>query len=157
MRLSPLSRRNLSIAAILYRRSGTLHFASTCPRAADLTASMRAWQHVKRTRRRKTSTARQTRIRARRVHGNSLHHNFGMGSQMSSAKPGLLAGLCAFNSSPPNIRLASFRTRSKTMEARIDNYKDLKLKLDGLVPPGHGFHRNLLFDALTVRFPVIRM
>jgi len=43
------------------------------------------------------------------------------------------------------------------MEARLDNYKDLKLKLDGLVPPGHGFHRNLLFDALYSSLPVIRM
>ena len=34
------------------------------------------------------------------------------------------------------------------MEARLDNYKDLKLKLDGMVPSGNGFHRNLLFDAL---------
>ena len=29
-----------------------------------------------------------------------------------------------------------------------DDYKDLKLKLDGIVPAGHGFHRNLLFDAM---------
>jgi quercetin dioxygenase-like cupin family protein len=34
-----------------------------------------------------------------------------------------------------------------SMEARPDNYKDLKLKLDGIVPSGNGFHRNLLFDA----------
>ena len=27
------------------------------------------------------------------------------------------------------------------MDARTNNDKDLKLKLDGLVPPGHGFHR----------------
>ncbi len=39
------------------------------------------------------------------------------------------------------------------MEARLDNYKELKLKLDGLVPPGHGFHRNLLFDALYSSLP----
>ena len=39
------------------------------------------------------------------------------------------------------------------MEARLDSYKDLKLKLDGMVPPGHGFHRNLLFDALYSSLP----
>src|SRR5262249_23574326 len=125
-------------------RSVTLRFASTCPRAVDLTASMRAWQHVKRTRRRKTSTARQTRIRARRVHGNSSSPQFrhGLANEPCKARPSGRA-LC-FNSLPPDISLASFRTRSTTMEARLDNYKDLRLKLDGLVPPGHGFHRNLL-------------
>ena len=35
------------------------------------------------------------------------------------------------------------------MEARLDQYKDLKLKLDGMVPPGH----NLLFDALYSSLP----
>lgn len=39
------------------------------------------------------------------------------------------------------------------MDATPANYKDLKLKLDGLVPPGHGFHRNLLFDALYASLP----
>ena len=39
------------------------------------------------------------------------------------------------------------------MEARLDQYKDLKLKLDGMVPPGHGFYRNLLFDALYSSLP----
>ena len=39
------------------------------------------------------------------------------------------------------------------MDAKLDNYQDLKLKLDGLVPPGHGFHRNLLFDALYSSLP----
>ena len=39
------------------------------------------------------------------------------------------------------------------MEVRPDNYKDLKLKLDGIVPPGNGFHRNLLFDALYSSLP----
>ena len=39
------------------------------------------------------------------------------------------------------------------MEARLDNYKDLKLKLEGIVPPGNGFHRNLLFDALYSSLP----
>ncbi len=33
-------------------------------------------------------------------------------------------------------------------QGKLDDYKDLKLKLAGLVPPGHGFHRNLLFDTL---------
>ena len=45
--------------------------ASTCPQAVASTANTRAWRHVKKTRSRKTSTARQTRTRARRVHGNS--------------------------------------------------------------------------------------
>ena len=39
------------------------------------------------------------------------------------------------------------------MDATLGNYKDLKLKLDGIVPPGHGFHRNLLFDALYSSLP----
>ena len=34
------------------------------------------------------------------------------------------------------------------MDARLDDYKDLKLKLEGFVPPGQGFHRNLLLDTL---------
>ena len=39
------------------------------------------------------------------------------------------------------------------MQARLDDYKDLKLKLDGIVPSGHGFHRNLLFDTLYASLP----
>src|SRR5262249_54783784 len=39
------------------------------------------------------------------------------------------------------------------MEARLHDYRNLKLKLDGIVPPGHGFHRNLLFDALYSSLP----
>jgi hypothetical protein len=34
-----------------------------------------------------------------------------------------------------------------------DKYKDLKLALDGFVPPGHAFHRNLLFDAMYASLP----
>jgi hypothetical protein len=34
-----------------------------------------------------------------------------------------------------------------------DDYKALKLKLDGLVPAGQGFHRNLLFDAMYASLP----
>ena len=34
-----------------------------------------------------------------------------------------------------------------------DDYKGLKLKLDGMVPPGQGFHRNLLFDTLYASLP----
>ena len=33
------------------------------------------------------------------------------------------------------------------------DYKDLKLKLDGLVPPGRGFFRNMLFDQLYASIP----
>ncbi len=32
-------------------------------------------------------------------------------------------------------------------------YKDLKLKLDGMVPPGHGFHRNVLLETLYASLP----
>ena len=39
------------------------------------------------------------------------------------------------------------------MDTKLSDYKDLKLKLDGLVPPGHGFHRNLLFDTLYASLP----
>jgi quercetin dioxygenase-like cupin family protein len=52
----------------------------------------------------------------------------------------------------PNTRLCSL-TREVAMEARLHDYRDLKLKLDGIVPPGHGFHRNLLFDALYSSLP----
>ena len=34
-----------------------------------------------------------------------------------------------------------------------DKYKDLKLQLDGFVPPGQGFKRNLLFDAMYASLP----
>ena len=39
------------------------------------------------------------------------------------------------------------------MEANASDYKELKLKLDGIVPAGHGFHRNLLFDQLYASLP----
>lgn len=39
------------------------------------------------------------------------------------------------------------------MEATTDNYKDLKLKLGGLVPPGQGFYRNMLLDTLYASLP----
>ena len=39
------------------------------------------------------------------------------------------------------------------MHAKTDNYKDLKLKLEGIVPTGHGFHRNLLLDCLYASLP----
>ena len=35
----------------------------------------------------------------------------------------------------------------------IDDYKDLKLKLDGMVPPGKGFYRNMLFEQLYASLP----
>ena len=35
----------------------------------------------------------------------------------------------------------------------IKDYKELKLQLEGLVPQGHGFHRNLLFDAVYASLP----
>ncbi len=34
-----------------------------------------------------------------------------------------------------------------------DKYKDLKLALEGHVPPGHGFHRNLLLDTMYASLP----
>ncbi len=38
------------------------------------------------------------------------------------------------------------------MHAPAD-YKDLKLGLDGMVPAGHGFHRNLLLGAMYAPLP----
>ena len=34
-----------------------------------------------------------------------------------------------------------------------DKYKDLKVQLDGFVPPGKGFHRNLLIDMMYASLP----
>jgi quercetin dioxygenase-like cupin family protein len=39
------------------------------------------------------------------------------------------------------------------MDAAADGYQDLKLKLDGFVPAGHGFFRNMLFDQLYASIP----
>ncbi len=39
------------------------------------------------------------------------------------------------------------------METRLSDYKDLKLTIDGMVPPGQGFHRNLLIDTLYASLP----
>lgn len=40
------------------------------------------------------------------------------------------------------------------MEAhRLDGHKNLKLQLAGLVPAGHGFHRNVLLDAVYASLP----
>jgi quercetin dioxygenase-like cupin family protein len=36
---------------------------------------------------------------------------------------------------------------------KADDYKNLKLQLDGLVRPGEQFHRNMLFDALYASVP----
>jgi quercetin dioxygenase-like cupin family protein len=38
-------------------------------------------------------------------------------------------------------------------DVSLDKYKDLKLKLAGLTPPGHGFFRNLLLDQLYGSIP----
>src|SRR5688572_29997486 len=47
-----------------------------------------------------------------------------------------------------------FRPRRNAMPASaINDYKDLKLQLDNLVPPGQGFFRNLLFDKLYASIP----
>ncbi len=35
----------------------------------------------------------------------------------------------------------------------VKDYKDLKLQLDGIVPAGHSFHRNLLFDQVYASLP----
>jgi len=35
----------------------------------------------------------------------------------------------------------------------LTDYKELKLKLDGLVPPGRGFFRNMLFEQLYASIP----
>jgi quercetin dioxygenase-like cupin family protein len=39
------------------------------------------------------------------------------------------------------------------MDAAAGGYRDLKLKLDGLVQAGHGFFRNMLFDQLYASIP----
>lgn len=39
------------------------------------------------------------------------------------------------------------------MITTLGDYKDLKLQLDGLVPPGRGFFRNMLFDHLYASIP----
>ena len=39
------------------------------------------------------------------------------------------------------------------MQTALGDYKSLKLQLDGIVPPGHGFHRNLLLDTLYASLP----
>ena len=36
---------------------------------------------------------------------------------------------------------------------KTSDYKDLKLQLDGFVPPGQGFHRNLLLETLYASLP----
>ena len=42
------------------------------------------------------------------------------------------------------------------MEARLDNFKELKLKLDGLVPPAMASVATCYSMRFIVRFPVIR-
>ncbi len=42
------------------------------------------------------------------------------------------------------------QTRKAAIDARLDYYKD---KLVGIVPRGHGFHRNLLLDMLYASLP----
>src|SRR5262245_20660818 len=72
------------------------------------------------------------------------------------------AALCrAFRSmgaSPSRCPLLGCRslTREARMKAGLHDYRDLKLKLGGIVPPGHGFHQNLLFDALYSSCPETR-
>ena len=39
------------------------------------------------------------------------------------------------------------------MNGSLDNYKDLKLQLSGLVPPGEEFKRNMLFDVMYASLP----
>lgn len=39
------------------------------------------------------------------------------------------------------------------MQGSLDNYKDLKLKLGGIVPPGKEFFRNMLFDQFYASLP----
>lgn len=39
------------------------------------------------------------------------------------------------------------------MDVALNDYKELKLRLDGLVPPGRGFFRNMLFDQLYASIP----
>lgn len=39
------------------------------------------------------------------------------------------------------------------MQGSLDNYKDLKLKLGGIVPPGREFFRNMLLDQVYASLP----
>ncbi len=39
------------------------------------------------------------------------------------------------------------------MNATLKDYKNLKLQLDGIVPAGNTFHRNLLFDQVYASLP----
>jgi len=59
----------------------------------------------------------------------------------------------AFRYSTRRNSLAMIVEGDDAMDATPTDYKDMKLKLDGMVPPGHGFHRNLLFDALYASLP----
>jgi quercetin dioxygenase-like cupin family protein len=53
----------------------------------------------------------------------------------------------------PGTHEPSRRPGETAMQVDPANYKDLKLKLDGIVPPGHGFHRNVLLEALYASLP----
>lgn len=41
----------------------------------------------------------------------------------------------------------------QAMLAQVDQYADLKLKLDGFIKPGQGLYRNTLIDALYASLP----
>src|SRR5690606_39237547 len=43
--------------------------------------------------------------------------------------------------------------RMTQLQGTLDNYKDLKLKLNGIVPPGKEFFRNMLFDQMYASLP----
>jgi quercetin dioxygenase-like cupin family protein len=48
----------------------------------------------------------------------------------------------------------SLQQEEETMQILLDNqHKDLKLQIQGLIPPGQQLHRNVLFDQLYASIP----
>ena len=46
-------------------------------------------------------------------------------------------------------RTSSLQQEEETMQILLDNqHKDMKLQIQGLIPPGQQLHRNVLFDHL---------
>jgi quercetin dioxygenase-like cupin family protein len=51
------------------------------------------------------------------------------------------------------VGLGSPSAPESAIDIKASNYKELKLQLEGFVPPGNGFHRNLLFDTMYASLP----
>jgi quercetin dioxygenase-like cupin family protein len=63
------------------------------------------------------------------------------------------AGLCFLRWADLVLLSYSLLFAEDFMKASTGNYKDLKLKLDGIVPPGGGFSRNVLLEQLYGSLP----